>query len=69
MNVFVFNSEKVVAANGELEACERHGIGNESLAMAKIECDAVNSETWKFMKAQMSNGSENVVNRLQMRLN
>lgn len=69
MNVFMFNSEKVVAANGKLEACERHGIGNESLAMAKIECDAVNGETWKFMKSQMRNGCENVVNRLQMRLN
>lgn len=69
MNVFVFNSENVVAANGELEACERYGIGNESLAMAKIECDAVNSETWKFMKAQMRNGCEHVVNRSQMRLN
>lgn len=65
----VFNSEKVVAANGELEACERHGIGNESLAMAKIECNAVNGETWKFMKSQMRNGCENVVNRSQIRLN
>ena len=69
MNVVVLDGEKVVAANGELEACERHGIGNESLAMAKIECDAINGETWKFMKAQMRNGCENVVNRSQMRLN
>ena len=69
MNVVVLDGEKVVAANGELEACERHGIGNESLAMAKIECDAVHGEPWKFMKAQMRNGCENVVNRSQMRLN
>lgn len=69
MNVVILEGENVVAANGELEACERHGIGNESLAMAKIECDAIKGETRKIVKAQMRNGCKNVVNRSQMRLN
>ena len=43
-DVFIFDCEKVIAANGLLEACKSNGIGNESFASVKIDCSAVNIE-------------------------
>ena len=43
-DVIIFDCEKVIAANGLLEACKSNGIGNESFASVKIDCSAVNNE-------------------------
>ena len=65
-NVFIFVGEQIIAANGLLEASKSNGIGNESLARSQIEGKTVNGEARQIMKAQMSNGTDEIVNIVQL---
>jgi hypothetical protein len=61
-DVFIFDGEQMIAANGLLESGKSNGIGNESFASIEIDGSAVNLEVWQIVEAQMKNGCDGVVN-------
>ena len=65
-DVFIFDGEQMIAANGKLEARNGDVIGNKGFASVEIDCIAVSVEARQIMKAQMRDGPEEIVNIVKL---
>jgi hypothetical protein len=52
-DIFIFDSEQLIAANGLFKANKCHLIGNKRFAILKIDGNPINREAFQIMKSQM----------------
>ena len=60
-DVFIFDGDQMITANGLLELRCSDSIAHEGLACVYIDFSAVNGEANQIVKAQMRNGADEIV--------
>ena len=60
-DVFIFDGDQIITANGLLELRCSDGIANEGLASVYIDFSAVNGEANQIVEAQMRDGADEIV--------